>query len=135
MALKYSVALRNLRANQIEVAAGPDPILEFRSGAAPANVAAARTGTVLVTMTLPTDWAGDAVNGVKSMLGTWEDDAADADGVAGYWTLYQDDGVTAVAQGTITATGGDGDMKLTTTTIVAGQPVTITSWAITEGNA
>lgn len=135
MALQFSTELRNAMLDAIETIAGTTPILEIRSGSAPANAAASRTGTVGVTMTLPSDWMGGAASGVKSKSGTWEDTSADASITAGYFTLYKSDGTTVVMQGTVTATGGGGDLTLTTTTIVSGQPVTITSFAITAGNA
>lgn len=135
MALKLSAAQRNARLDAMETEAGTGAILEIRSGSAPADAAASRTGTVLVTMTLPSDWLGAASGGVKSKSGTWEDTSADASGTAGYFTIYKSDGTTVCMQGTVTATGGGGDLTLTTTTIVAGQPVTITAFAITDGNA
>jgi hypothetical protein len=38
-------------------------------------------------------------------------------------------------QGTVTATGGGGDLTLDNTSINSGQTVNITSWSITDGNA
>ena len=38
-------------------------------------------------------------------------------------------------QGTVTATGGGGDITLLTTTVILAQPVTITSAAFTAGGA
>lgn len=135
MALQFSDTVRNARLDAIETAIGATAVLEIRSGAVPANCAAARTGTVGVLMTLPADYMAAASGGTKAKLGTWEDASADASITAGYFTLYASNGTTVHAQGTVTATGGGGDLQLTTTTIVAGQPVTITSFTITEGNA
>lgn len=135
MALNFSDAVRNAMLDAIEANAGTSCILEIRSGSKPAAAADSRTGTVGVTMTLPSDWLGAAASGVKSKSGTWEDTSADASITAGYFTIYRSDGTTVVMQGTVTATGGGGDLTLTTTTIVSGQPVTITSFALTAGNA
>lgn len=135
MALNFSVELRNARLDAIETVAGTSPILEIRSGAKPANAAAARTGTIGASMTLPADWAAAAASGAKAKSGTWEDLLANADITAGYFTLYKSDGTTVVLQGSITATGGGGDMELITTTIVTGQPVVVSTWTITDGNA
>lgn len=135
MAIKFSDVVRNARLDAIETAIGTSAILEIRSGSAPANVAAARTGTVLVTMPLPSDYMAAASAGAKAMSGTWQDTAADAGGTAGYFTIYASNGTTAHIQGTVTATGGGGDLTLTTVTIVAGQPVSITSFTLTDGNA
>lgn len=135
MALQFSVTVRNARADAIETAIGASPILEIRSGAAPADCAAADSGTLLASMTLPTDWLAAAASGVKSMLGVWTDASANAAGTAGHFRLKDSPGTTCHTQGTVTATGGGGDLQLLTTTIVILQPVTITSWATTEGNA
>lgn len=55
--------------------------------------------------------------------------AASAAGVAGYFRIYPNAATTtnAVTQGTVTATGGGGDMILTNTNIAAGQTVNFTS--------
>ena len=44
------------------------------------------------------------------------------------------DGVTQHLQGTVTATGGGGDLEVQNTSFVAGQPISITSYSWTEGN-
>jgi len=47
MAVQLSVTARNARLDAIETAVGTSPILRIRTGAAPANCAAADAGTVL----------------------------------------------------------------------------------------
>lgn len=89
MAIQLSVAARNGRLDAIETAGGASPTLEIRTGAAPANCAAAATGTVLATMTLPADWMAAAASGSKSLLGTWQDASADATGTAGHFRISQ----------------------------------------------
>lgn len=135
MTISIATAGRNAMLDAIETFAGVSAIFEIRSGAAPASANSARTGTVGVTMTLPSDWMAAAASGAKDKLGTWEDLIADASITAGYFTIYKSDGTTVVMQGTVTATGGGGDLTLTTVTIVAGQPVTITAFTLTAGNA
>jgi len=134
MALQFSDAVRNARLDAIETAIGVSAILEIRSGTVPANCATLRTGTVGVTMNLPSDYLAAASGGTKAKVGTWEDTLADASITAGYFTIYASNGTTVHAQGTVTATGGGGDLQLTTTTIVINQPVTVTTFTITEGN-
>lgn len=119
----------------LETAIGVSAVLKIRTGAAPADVATADSGTVLVTMTLPSDWLAAAAAGAKAKLGTWQDASADATGTAGHFRIYASDGTTAHIQGTVTATGGGGDLTLVTTSITATQAVTITSFTITAGNA
>lgn len=135
MALQFSATVRNAMLDAIETAIGSTAVLKIRSGSVPANCATADAGTVLATLTLPADWMAAASAGAKSKSGTWEDTSADATGTAGHFRIYASDGTTVHAQGTITATGGGGDMTLDNTSITAGQVVTITSFSFTAGNA
>lgn len=134
MALQYAEALRNAQLDTIETHIGTSPILEIRTGAAPANVAAADSGTVLATLTLPSDWLAAAAAGAKAKSGTWEDTSADATGTAAHWRLKTSGGV-AKMQGTVTATGGGGDMEVDNTSFAAGQQFTVTAFTINAGNA
>ena len=130
MAFKYSVPAMNSALDAIETAIGASAILKIRSGSAPSNCAAADSGTVLATINLPADWMAAASAAVKSMLGTWQDASADAAGTAGHFRVYATDGTTCHIQGTITATGGGGDMTLDNTNIATGQQISITSFTI-----
>ncbi|MDX0254261.1 hypothetical protein CN233_03745 [Sinorhizobium meliloti] len=135
MALQYSVAVRNAKLDAVETAIGASPILKIRTGVPPANCAAADTGTVLATLTLPADWMAAAANGTKAKAGTWEDTSADAAGTAGHYRIYASDGVTCHEQGTVTATGGGGDMTVDNVVFASGQAFTVTSYTKTAGNA
>ena len=135
MTIQHSVAVRNARLDAIETAIGTAPIMRIRSGAAPANCGAADSGTVLCTLTLPSDWLAAASGGTKSKSGTWQDLSADAAGTAGHYRIYDSTGVTCHEQGTITATGGGGDMTLNNTILAVGQEFTVTGYTLTEGNA
>src|SRR5688572_21154435 len=106
MTLQYSVAVRNAKLDAVETAIGVSAVLKIRTGAAPANCAAADSGTVLATLSLPSDYMSAAGSGTKAKTGTWEDTSADAAGTAAHWRLYASDGTTCHAQGTVTATGG-----------------------------
>lgn len=137
MAFQFSTAARNAALDAIETAIGTGAVLKIRSGTVPATVATADAGTVLATMTLPSDWLAAASSGSKAKSGTWEDTSADAGSPtnAGHFRVYASDGTTAHIQGTITATGGGGDMTLDNISITAGQAVSITSFTITAGGA
>jgi hypothetical protein len=135
MALQYSVSVRNAQLDAIETTVGTSAVLKIFTGSPPANVATADSGSVLATFTLPSDWMAAASSGSKAKSGTWEDTSADGTGTAGHWRLYATDGTTAHAQGTITMTGGGGDITLDNTSITTGQNVTITSFTISAGNA
>lgn len=133
MAFQFSTAARNAALDQIETTISTSPTLEIRSGSVPANCAAASTGTVLVTIVLPSDWLTAASGGSKTINGTWQDASADATGTAGYFRISQ--GATCHIQGTVTATGGGGDMTLDSVSITAAQQVNITAFTITAGGA
>lgn len=135
MPVQLSVAVRNARLDAIETTVGTSAILRIRTGAQPATCATADSGVVLATLNLPLDYFAAAANGSKAKLGTWEDASADAAGTAAHWRLYDSLGTTCHAQGTVTATGGGGDLTVDNTSFAAGQAFTITSWTFTDGNA
>jgi hypothetical protein len=135
MTLQYSTAVRNAQLDAIETTIGASAVLKIRTGSPPANCAAADSGTVLATLNLPSDWMAAASSGSKAKSGTWEDTSADATGTAAHFRLYSSDGATCGVQGTVTATGGGGDMTVDNTSFASGQPFTITTFTITAGNA
>lgn len=135
MALQLSVAVRNARLDAIETTTGATAVLKIKSGAAPATCATADSGTVLATCTLPADWMAAAASGSKAKSGTWEDTSADATGTAAHFRLYASDGTTCHAQGTVTVTGGGGDMTVDNVSFAAAQAFTVTGFTLTDGNA
>lgn len=135
MALQFSTSVRNAMLDSIETTVSTSAILKIRSGSAPANPAAADSGTVLATLSLPSDWLAAASSGTKSKSGTWSDASADASGTAGHFRIYDSGGTTCHLQGTVTATGGGGDMTLDNTSISASQTVTISTFTLTAGNS
>ena len=141
MAHQFSTAVRNARLDAIETTIGTSAVLKIRTGAPPANVAAADSGSVLATLNLPSDWMAAAASGSKDKSGTWEDLTADASGNAAHFRIYASDGTTPHWQGTVTITGSGGDLTLNApdggsgaAAIAANQKVTITSFTITDAN-
>ena len=108
--------------------------LYIYSGSVPANCAAAATGTLLASGTLPSDWMNAASGGTKTLLGTWTLTGVAA-GTAGYFRVLDNAGTTVGIQGTVTATGAGGDMTLDNTSIAVSQVVNITSFTLTAGGA
>lgn len=135
MTIQLSTAVRNARLDAIEATIGVSAIMMIRSGAVPASVATANAGTVLATLNLPSDWMAAAAGGSKSMLGSWADSSADAAGTAGHFRIYASDGTTAHLQGTVTATGGGGDMTVDNVSFAAGQAFSVTGFTLTDGNS
>ena len=126
---------RNNILDGLETFIGTSAVLKIKTGAPPATCDTADSGTVLATLSLPSDWMAVAANGTKAKSGTWEDVSADDTGTAAHWRIYASDGTTCHMQGTITATGGGGDMTLITTSITSGQPITITGFTLTAPGA
>lgn len=135
MAVQLSTSVRNARLDQIETTIGTSAILKLRSGAVEANCAAADGGTVLVSYTLASDWAAAAASGAKSFNNTPVSTTAAATGTLAHFRIYDSGGTTCHYQGTITATGGGGDLTVDNTSVASGQTVNVTSWTITDGNA
>lgn len=135
MAMQFSVAARNAELNALETTIGTSAVLKVFSGAPPATCATADSGTVLATITLPSDWMAAASAGVKAKSGTWQDASADNNGTAGHFRIYASDGTTCHMQGTVTATGGGGDMVVDSTSFTAGQSFTVATFQLTAGNA
>jgi hypothetical protein len=134
VARQLSTAVRNARLDTVESTIGVSATLRIRTGAPPANCAAADTGTVLATMTLPSDWMAAASAGTKAMAGTWQDASADATGTAGHYRIYDSAGTTCHEQGTagqsvslvtnaLTAANGNVLNFAATTGVVAGMNV------------
>lgn len=135
MAIQLSTTVRNARLDAIETAISTSAIMKIRTGAAPADCGAADSGTVLATLSLPSDWMAAASSGSKAKSGTWQDTSADASGTAAHFRIYASDGTTVHIQGTVTATGGGGDLTLDNTSVASAQTVTITGFTLTDANA
>jgi hypothetical protein len=132
MAVQFSEAVRNARLNAIEATVGTSPKLSLFTLAQPANCAASNTGTLLCTLTLPSDWVGAASGGATALAGTWTGTAIAA-GTAAHYRLYATDGTTCHEQGSVGI--GTGDLQLDNTSIAIGQVISIPTWTTTDGNA
>lgn len=134
MAVNLSVATRNAMADivvaRLDLDAGPASIA-LRTGASPGADNAA-TGTLLATLAFNDPSFAAAALGVATMDNTPVLSAVGvAAGTAGYFRMTDNSG-DVVMDGTITATGGGGDLELNTTTISVGLAVEITAGTITQ---
>lgn len=134
MAIQLSIAVRNAMLDAIETAVGTSAKIRILTGTQPATCATAESGTLLVQFALASDWAAAAASGSK-LFNTITGTAATGTGTAGYYRLVDSAGTTCHEQGTITATGGGGDMTIDNTSIATSQTVNITSWSWTEPGA
>lgn len=135
MANGYNLALRKAKADAITTAVGNAGTLTIYSGAQPATGGTATT--VLATFTLGSPFAPAStgtLGGTVSISPTLPSAVtASASGTAS-WYRVSTSAAAQVIDGTVTATGGGGDLQLTTTTITSGLSIQITSWTIAVGN-
>lgn len=137
MALQYSQAVVHARLDAVESTTGASAKLRLYSGAMPANCAAAATGTLLADVALPADWMAAASSGTKVKAGTWSGTGAAAASTGtnvGYFRITDSAGTTAHIQGTVTVTGGGGDMTLDNISIANGQAFSVSTFTLTGGN-
>jgi hypothetical protein len=132
MAMQRSVAVNNARLDQVETTIGTSPIMRIRTGSVPATCATADSGTVLATLTLPSDWMAAAAAAVKSKSGVWQDASADATGTAAHYRIYDSAGTTCHEQGTYGTSGTD--MIGDSTSFTAGQTFTVNTYSWTSAN-
>lgn len=135
MAIQFSTTLRNNRLDQITSTIGNAALLKIYDGTPPTNCAAALSGNnELVSETCGTPFAGAASSGVLT-LNSISVVAATANGTASFFRIMNSANTTCHMQGTVSITGGSGDMTLNTTYLTTGGNVTVTSFALTEANA
>jgi hypothetical protein len=130
MSLQFSTTLRNGQADQITSVVGSNALLSIFTGTPPVNCAAASTGTQLAQLSCSATFAPSSSGGVLT-VSTITAANAIASGLAGYFRLFKSDGITCVMQGTVTQTGGGGDLVADNPTFSSGSPVSFTSWTIT----
>jgi hypothetical protein len=131
MALAYEAAtLRDAMLDAITTHAGNAALLRIYSGTRPSTGGTATT--LLAELTCGTPFAAAAVNGVLTLNAITQDSSANATGTASWFRIVKADGTTHVLDGNCGTSGSD--LNLTTLSIVAAQPVSISSFVITEGN-
>ena len=132
--LNDSLALRNARLDAITTLVGNAGLVKiYDNGAAqPAGPGTAVPGgsVLLATFTLGSPFAPAASGGVLSPTLPSNVNAA-ASGTPAWYRVTKSDG-TAVTDGSAGTSGTD---MIVTGAIVSGQPVSITSWTRTDGNA
>ena len=102
--------------------------IEIRTGTSP-GVDSAATGTLLATLPLSASAFGTWAAGSATANAITQDASADATGTAGYFRALNS-GSGAVIDGTVSVTGGGGELELNSVSIVAAATVDITSWVI-----
>lgn len=135
MTLRYATALRAAQQQALSDFAGNSGLLKIYSGSLPTNPQTSIDTQVLLGTLTMNATAFVSSNGVLTANAITQDTASDATGTASFFRLFKLDGTTVVMDGTISDTAGSGDMKLNTTSIVSGGPISCTGFVITRGNA
>ena len=102
--------------------------MQIRTGAKP-GVGNAASGTLLATVTFADPAFGASSSGSASLTDPASVTAV-ATGTAGHVRIL-DSNSTVIMDGTVTATGGGGDVTLSSTSITSGQAVDITGGTLT----
>lgn len=133
MAIRLSTASRNAAADAvvglIDGGSGAGT-LKIYAGSAPATPDDTPAGTLLATVTLEDPAFGAAASGVASMEvpGTV---TASGTGTAGCFLIEDSTGAN-VFDGTVTASGGGGDLVVASTAFATGIDVSILSFTYTQ---
>lgn len=131
--LKLSGTINDAVLNQIETQVGSSPKFRMLSGPAEANTAAPQTGTLIVEIQLPADWMNAAAGGLKTMLGVWAAKSIAA-ATAGHFRVVNNAGTVCHMLGTITATGGGGDMEMPNPAVPSNKWVIIDTFTLAALN-
>jgi hypothetical protein len=132
VAVRIADTIRNSRVDAIRAAvdAGASGgFLRIYSGSKPTK-GATPAGLLLADILLA-DPCGSSTGGVLTITTPRTDTSANNSGTASFFYLVDSTGAF-VCDGDVANSGSD--LNVTTTTIVAGQPVEITSLTITDGN-
>ena len=132
MAVRIADTVRNSRVDLIRStidAGATGGLLRIYSGSKPAK-GSAPAGLLLAEIVLA-DPCGSSTGGVLTITTPRTDTSANNTGTAAFFYLTDSTGAF-VCDGDVATSGSD--LNVTTTSIVSGQPVEVTSLTITEGN-
>lgn len=133
MAIQYGTALRNARLAADEVTIGTGPRLKLYTGGQPANCAAAASGTLLYTLTCPSDWQAAPSSGVADLSGGPWTGVSVTTGTIAHFRLYDSTETTCHIQGSVGTSGADLNLDSVTVSAV-GQGISIAQFQRTTGN-
>lgn len=131
MTVQWHTTVRNAIVAAWEASIGVSPTVQMRTGVKDADIEAPEVGTLVASFPLAADWASAPVAGTVSLTGLPAVAAAVADGTIGHYRVMNAAGTICLEQGTVTATGGGGDLTVDNPAVVSGQSIQITSWTKT----
>jgi hypothetical protein len=133
MATRLATATRNAACDAVvdllDGGSGAGTI-KIYTGTQPTTANDAVAGTLLATVTLADPAFGASSTGVATLSGTPLSGSGVAVGTAG-WARFADSTGATVMDGSVTATGGGGQIELATTSISTGVTVQITGGTVT----
>jgi hypothetical protein len=128
-----TTANRNRAADAVCIRAN-NGTLRIYSGTLPADANAALSGnSLLASLGFAATAFAPAVNGVAAANALAPDTSADATGTATFFRALESDGSTVIFQGTVGMAAAE--LNLTSTAIVAGGPVSVTSLSYTQAGS
>lgn len=134
MAIKFDTTTRNAEMDAVTTRVGTSARLRVYNGTRPANPGTAITSqTMLVELTCNATAFAPAASGGVLTANAISNGTAAATGTASWFRLFQSNGTTAIMDGDVGTSGSD--LNLNNTSIATSQTVSVTSFAITEGNA
>lgn len=116
MAITLNATTANSMAGTLATAIGSSATIKVYTGSKPATPETAVSGTLLFTVTVSGSFSASSGSITCSDPGAVSPAAS---GTAGYFRVATS-GATGIMDGTVTATGGGGDMQLGSTTITTG---------------
>lgn len=124
MANAYNSTIRNARMTAVVTEAGSGALVKAYDGTRPANGGAVSTQTLIAELTCAAT-LGTVTGGVLTFGTITGDTSANASGTPTWLRVLKSDGTTWVADFDVSGFPA----------CTSGQPVDITSWTVTEGNA
>ena len=129
MALAYSTVVRNAMLDAITTAVGASGLVRFYDGVRPASGGTATT--LLATLPCSATFAPASSAGVLTLNALTTANAVATS--TSTWFRIVTSGGTFVVDGNVGTSGSDFNFT-GTAALTTGQPVSATSWTITEGN-
>ncbi len=130
--MRLSKAARTTKATSL-LASKNLGTIELYDGSPPATVDTALGAQVkIASFALPTP-AGTITNGVFTAAAITSITAV-AGGTVSWYRQVDPDTTTVMQDGSVTASGGGGDMIIDNVNVVNGQTINMISWTETEGN-
>jgi hypothetical protein len=130
MAISIAATSKTNRMAAVNTDLGTGGTLKIYSGTPPASADAA-LGAAVELVSLP---QGTYTASSGQLTCSFTAATVSTGGTASFFRLVKAGGSTCIVQGTVTATGGGGDMTFSTVSFVTSATITLSSFVISDGN-